>query len=191
LQWTTIGPVKVRYHSSPYWWGEWKGVTTFEFPSLYAAVKWARPRARELEHGHLPQRFKNEYGDWILSKGDAYVFLDECDLVIPAWRVLEERAKVPPIPSARKRIVNTEFRREPVPHTGKRRYRNYHYHRYVKTIQEIRENDFFEYDNEDGITIRGKRKRSNMRTVWDDIQRLSAHDKCWKRYRSKRWKPKK
>lgn len=76
-----------------------------------------------------------------------------------------------------------EFRKDPVPTTGKRG--GYRVYRHPKTTQELRRNGYEpEYS-------RGRRRKGYLRNSWDDILRSSYRErKNWKRNRKTQWKNK-
>jgi hypothetical protein len=132
------------------------------------------------------------------GNGDDVIFFDEYGLLIPVWKVKETYANIPykvrnPPYGGRwgwyKRHVKAEhYRRLPVPHVGKRYWRG---DRHMRTLQEIRENDFLAYDEdaiEFGVKCRPNRNRGYLRTYWDDVQHSNYGMKSWKKHRANQWK---
>lgn len=130
--------------------------------------------------------------------GDGVHVFDELGLRVPAWKLQEVADNIPndvwnhPHRYWRRKAhaKPEHFRKLPVP--GTRKYRGGRgYCRYIKTHQEIRENDFLDYDEdalEYGIKARGNRRRHNLPTVWDDPYRSDVRSNNWKRHRSTQWK---
>ena len=70
------------------------------------------------------------------------------------------------------------YRFDPVPGTGRKRWKFYAFYKRQKTTQELRTNHSDMYDK----YTRGKRR--NIPTAWDDVVRSDYRcRKSWKRYR--------
>jgi len=76
-----------------------------------------------------------------------------------------------------------EYRKDPVPHTGKNNWRFYNWYKTPRTAQELRWNEpHKEY-------TRGRRCKGWLPTAWDDYQRGDVRNrKNWKSCRRTQWK---
>lgn len=134
------------------------------------------------------------------ERGRDYYVLDGCgDIVDPkvviaaaevyeANRPLSEwewKAK------QKEKATRNKFRCGPVPGTGKGRFGFGSWYRYIKTTQEIRENDSLFYDEdaiEQDVKPRARRGRHSLPTAWDDRCRSDCKAHSWKRHRKYQWK---
>jgi hypothetical protein len=125
-----------------------------------------------------------------------FVLLDELGLVIAPETIVERYFQLG-CPSRScggswSRVAynpETDFRNGTVRGIRCRRHRKCQTLRHMATTQEIRENDFLNYDEdavEYGIKVRGSRRRRSLPTVWDDYWRYSQ--KNWKQQRRTQWK---
>ena len=121
--------------------------------------------------------------------GDSHVFSDDLGLTIPVWKVKEAYSNLPNLVRHRRRRYHPKtFRNSPVPGVHRRSYGSYW--RIVKTNQEIRENDFLNYDEdclEYGIKVRGPRRHGILVDSYDDPCRGRRGD-SWKNYRKTQYK---
>lgn len=82
-----------------------------------------------------------------------------------------------------------QYRNGPVPNICKRRcYKGYY--RYVRTQQEIRENELFAVNDNDlkedySIHIKGRKR--NLPNFWDEIP-VNRKNRNWKKFRKTQWK---
>ena len=188
--WSNLGEVTVKDYQ--------KNTTTY--PDLMSAVANIRSVAGywapiQIKYGYLrTELFPNSPNlSGYMTQGDTHILLTSEGVVIPVWKVEEAFNNLPPkkIRYYRSR-GNFKFRQGPVEgiHCWKAgRYRGY---RRIHTHPELRENDFLDnYDEEAieyNIKVRGRRKRHNLPTSWDDIRCHSYYKKSWKEYRDHQWK---
>lgn len=172
------------------------------FPDLESAVESlyfsSYYRADVVQYGYL-KYYSNrpEWREWYGGPGDTKAFFTSEGLMIPVWKVMEVW-RTQPHTSRRdnrwyyRRRNKFKFRDGSV--EGIRcwkpgRYRGY---RHIQTHQEIRENDFLDNYDEDAIEYkvkaRGRRRRHNLPTPWDDIRCHSYGRKNWKHFRKHQWK---
>lgn len=125
------------------------------------------------------------------------ILLDECDLIVGIHRIKEVIACLPPraMPRWFYRYGNykpeRDFRKNPVPCTGKRRWTGFC--RHVATTGELRATQGLEADLRDiedfPIPVKIRRSRKTIPTLWDDVPFARRGD-SWKNYRKTRYKPK-
>lgn len=150
-----------------------------------------------IQYGFLKHYNPNPlYRDWDFGKGDTKVFLTAEGLTIPTWKVMEAYNNEPH--SKRRgsrgwrRGGKFKFRQGPVEGIRCWKAGGYRGHRWIGTHQEIRENDFVQHYDEDaedyGIKVRGRRRRGNLPTPWDDLNVSDWRAKSWKNYRKHQWK---
>ncbi|MCE6958542.1 hypothetical protein LAZ40_05690 [Cereibacter sphaeroides] len=129
--------------------------------------------------------------------GEPVILRDDCGLVIPPWRILEEIRHLPPAPLPawwRSRFGSydpeRDFRSGPVPGIRSRYHRGTFY-RHMKTRAELREIQGLEADLADAedfpVRVKIRRKRKDIPTLWDDIPR-SRKGNSWKGFRQTRYK---
>lgn len=117
---------------------------------------------------------------------------DECGLTVPRWKINELaplRQKRENLRFRRIQKHSFEFRKDPVPRTGKRRWLFGSFYKTPKTYQELRNN----YLDEDaiyyGIRIRPNRNKNYLKTAWDDRPRSDIKTReNWKKRRRHQWK---
>jgi len=197
--WRRIGSVKiVSQHATDSYWPKADGL----YDSLAKAVERYAWRHGEdsiyrLKYGWLTyHKWESyeppHYRELFCVKGDDAVFIDECGLIIPPWRVIQEYNN---LPKSKKRSYRRHwrggryvFRRGPV--EGIRKWRGGTWLRGPRTLQENREaNFFFEHDEEArDYKIKGRAHRSKLPTLWDDRCRSNYGVKNWKQYRKHQWK---
>lgn len=115
--------------------------------------------------------------------------LDQDGLFIPTWKV-DEVARLNPRPSYRRWNRRYAFRQGPVEGIHCTRGSRRRCYRRIATTGERRENDFLFYDEDAvdlGVQARGKRRRPNLPTAWDDVCH-ARHGNGWKRYRKKQYR---
>jgi len=126
-------------------------------------------------------------GDYNYNPFHQIKFYDEFNLEIPDWKIQEVILQNPQKRKYYRRPGRFVFRNGPVEGIHNRYWRGCW--RHPKTISEIRENDFINYDDdciEYDIKVRGNRKKSNLPTSWDDVYRHK--EKNWKKQRDHQWK---
>jgi hypothetical protein len=122
-----------------------------------------------------------------------FVLLDELGLVIAPETIVERFFQLGcPNRTQWSRFnydPETDFRNGPVKGIRCRRHWKCQSLRHMATTQEIRENDFLNYDEdavEYRIKARGRRRKACLPTVWDDYWRRPQ--KNWKQQRRTQWK---
>jgi len=125
----------------------------------------------------------------------AFCLLDELGQVIEPEAILHRYRQLG-LPSAKPNWrrstgykAERDFRGGPVPGIGHAKWHG-HWYRRPATQQEICLTDFLKFDEEAmdvGLCGRGRRKRHNLPTAWDDITRNTPL-KSWKRFRKHQWK---
>lgn len=189
--WSNLGEVTVKDYQ--------KNTTTY--PDLMSAVANIRSVAGywapvQIKYGYLRSvLFPNSPGlRSFMTQGDTHILLTAEGVVIPVWKVEEAFNQLPVRTKPRYwRGGRYKFRQgsvEGIKCWKAGRYRGY---RHIQTHQEIRENDYLNYDEdalEYDIKARGRRRRHNLPTPWDDIRVSDYYAKSWKNYRKHQWKPK-
>lgn len=164
---------------------------TWSYPDIMSAATEIRRGRIEMSDAPLPLRISDGWLGHVFPI--RYVLVDECGLIIPVWRVrLAINDLGPrPLPAWSRRFSGydpaTDFRKGPVPGTGRGRGRGYcRYLRHVRTRQEMRENLGLEDDLRDledfPVRVKIRSRRKNLPTLWDDVCRARRGD-CWKAYR--------
>ena len=177
----TVHAVKV-YHSGfvseRFWLHPRFEGSEYRFDNLYDACRW------------LGRDAAQAYSDRPASPF-VWAFYDELGLRIPA-EVIRHFAGITKYPRRKyywRGYGKYTFRQGPV--EGIRCWRGgYHGDRMIRTTQEIRENDFLNYDEdclEYGIKVRPNRRRTSIPNYYDD-PRFSRRGDNWKHYRKTRWK---
>ena len=84
----------------------------------------------------------------------------------------------------------TDFRYNPIDHSGRHRFCRYRGIRYPVTYNEIKAANGFAADDleleEYSVRLRSATRRRKLPTSWDDIPR-AWEGKSWKLYRKKQW----
>lgn len=120
---------------------------------------------------------------------NSFVIYDQDEKVIPCdiiREVAENHAKQKRDNRHRRTFV---FRQGPVEGIGV--YRRGFRRKRIKVAQEIRENEFLQYDEdciEYGIKERVKRNKQYLPQWYDDIYKSGIRDNNWKRFRKTQWK---
>lgn len=82
-----------------------------------------------------------------------------------------------------------EFRKDPVPRTGRKRWSFNGFYKNPKTYQELKENALDEDTIYYGIKARPKRNKNYIPTAWDDIPRSDIKTRRnWKHWRKTQWR---
>lgn len=172
----------VRVEYADQWMNRTRGKT---FANLIEAVRY-------LGYDACINNCKNRLYDGILAGWNGYgafVLYDEHNKVIDRdiiGNVANNHAKHKRDHRYRRNFV---FRRGPVEGIG-----NYRYgarRRGFKVAQEIRENEFLQYDEdciEYGIKERVKRNKQYMPQWYDDIYKANHRNHNWKQFRNTQWK---
>lgn len=148
----------------------------------YASIWWTTShnnssRFYDGQRGHYNWKTSESYDYW--CGGDPVIFVDELGMIIPPWKVQEVYNNL-------ENVITNKWR------VWGRRGRFSNYYRYPKTLQEIRENIYFEEDEyTKHYNIKFRRRRSYIPTAWDDRARKDIRDRSWKKHRKHQWKDKK
>lgn len=118
---------------------------------------------------------------------------DECGLVVPRWKVDEAVKTYRKAPRHPRWVLqyygDFEFRRSPVPRTGKSRWSFHNFYKTPRTLQELKNSYLDEDEIYYGVKVRPKRNRHHLKTAWNDYPRSDIRErKNWKNWRKKQWK---
>jgi len=128
-----------------------------------------------------------------------YLLLDEQGLIIPLWKITEcfNHVKAEFETKSwiwrwyRQNLKHCEYRRDPIPETGKHRWRFSNQFRNPKTMAERREADGIGWDKDAkyyGVKCRNKRSHKMLPSSYDDVQRSDLRNcRNWKQNRKKQW----
>lgn len=168
----------------------WRGTTTRHYKNLIDAVEEiGYARCEDLKYNRIHGQFVIgvEWGPY-----DAFIIRDQNGYVIHkdiVKAVADNHAPPNHWQRAWDRRKKYVFRRGPVEGIGIRRRGSCR--RGLKVAQEIRENEFLQYDEdciEHNIKERVKRNKQYMPQWWDDAYKANYRNNNWKEFRKTQWK---
>ena len=169
---------------------KWRGIEARSFQNLIEAVQYiGYEECMNLKYGRIFGQFALGV-EW--GQHDNYIVYDNQNRVIHKDIVKAVATNhAPPNGWVRRYRRNKKhtFRVGPVEGIGI--YRNCRRRRGMKVTQEIRENEFLQYDDdciEHGIKERVKRNCGNLPQWYDDIYKSNTRSNSWKNYRKQQWK---